>query len=168
MGDLRDQLKKAKLLSQKDAKRIAHEERVHRKEAGREGLEREQEQRQRELAAQREQEREQDRARQQELEARRKVEAERAACLALLENEVVRPARGNSTWHFELPDGRLPVLKLSEADRHSLLGGHVCVVRRSTNPEALTFGLLATAHAARVRQHFPERIVWAAPPARAS
>ena len=39
MGDLRDQLKKAKILSDKDAKRLAHEERVHRKEVGREGLE---------------------------------------------------------------------------------------------------------------------------------
>ena len=34
MGDLRDQLKKANLLSKKDAKRIAHEERVHRKQKG--------------------------------------------------------------------------------------------------------------------------------------
>ena len=30
--NLRDQLKKAKLLSEKDAKRLAHEERVDRKE----------------------------------------------------------------------------------------------------------------------------------------
>lgn len=34
MGNLRDQLKKAKLLSEKDARRLAHEERVRHKEIG--------------------------------------------------------------------------------------------------------------------------------------
>ena len=50
MGDLRDQLKKAKLLSDKKARQLAHEERVHRKKVGREGLEKEQSERQAELA----------------------------------------------------------------------------------------------------------------------
>ena len=41
MGDLRDQLKKAKILSEKKARQLAHEERVHRKAVSHEGLERE-------------------------------------------------------------------------------------------------------------------------------
>ena len=42
MGDLRDQLKKANLISKKDQKRLEHEQRVRRKKVGREGLEQEQ------------------------------------------------------------------------------------------------------------------------------
>lgn len=34
MGNLRDQLKKARLLSEKDARRLAHEERVRHKDIG--------------------------------------------------------------------------------------------------------------------------------------
>ncbi|MBK8974464.1 MAG: DUF2058 family protein [Planctomycetes bacterium] len=161
MSNLRDQLQKANLLSKKDARRLAHEERVHRKETGREGLEAERRERELELEQKRQQEREQDRDRQARLEAERKQEQERAACLAILANETTKPARGSTTWHFELPDGRLPALKLSEADRHQLQGGHLCIVR-DRDVDALVFALLPAHLARRVHRTFPECVAWAA------
>ena len=160
--NLRDQLKKANLISDKEAKRLAHEERVKRKTTGREEAEQEVEARQAELQAKRDADRERDRQRQQELEADRKLREERAACEALLASESRAPERGSASWHFELPDGRLPMLRLSEADRHQLLAGRLCVVRPREDESVLVFRLLATEHAKRVRRQMPERIVWAA------
>jgi uncharacterized protein YaiL (DUF2058 family) len=161
MGDLRDQLKKAKLLSDKEAKRLAHEERVKRKDVGREGLEREQAARQQELAGLREQDREDDRRRQAELERDRQDRAERAAC-----EEIVRAARvpgrgGQIRFFFETEDGRLPWLSVSESERLELGSGMVAIVRRG--PEgADVYGLLETSLAKRVRKSLPERVAWAA------
>jgi uncharacterized protein YaiL (DUF2058 family) len=162
MGSLRDQFKKARLLSDKDAKRLAHEERIDRKEKGRDGLEQERAEREAELARRREEDRGRDRQRQAAIDAERQVAAERAACEAILGTEVRPVSRGNMPWHFELPDGRLPMLRLNEVERHQLQGGQVCLVRRR-GAEAHVYGLLATAHARRVARHFPERIVWSAP-----
>ncbi len=162
MASLRDQFQKANLLSKKDAKRLAHEERVQRKEVGREGLESQKAEREAELQRQRDQSREQDRQRQAEVEVQRKAAEERAACLAILESETRDPGRGPVSWHFELQDGQLPMLRMADADRHNLLGGHLCVVRkRDTDAHVYTF--LATHLAKRVRRMLPERVVWAAP-----
>jgi uncharacterized protein YaiL (DUF2058 family) len=162
MGSLRDQFKKANLLSSKDAKRLAHEERIERKEKGRDGLDAERAAREAELARVRADEREKDRERQAEVEAKRKQSEERAACETLLETEVRDCGRGPVSWHFELPDGRLPLLRMADPDRHQLTSGHLCIVRRR-GPEAHVYGLMATQHAQRVVGQFPERIVWSAP-----
>ena len=87
---------------------------------------------------------------------------ERAACLAILEHETRDPGRGPVSWHFELQDGQLPMLRMADADRHNLLGGHLCVVRRR-DTDAHVYSFLATHLAKRVRRVLPERVVWAAP-----
>src|SRR5262245_27523491 len=116
MADLRDQLKKAKLLSAKESKQLAHQERMHRAEVGREGVEREQSERRAELAQQQESERETQRETQRLLEEERRGAAERAACQELLEREVIRPReRGGKRWYFQLADGSLPWLEVDEA-----------------------------------------------------
>ena len=162
MGSLRDQFKKANILSPKDAKRLAHEERVERKEKGRDVLEAEKAAREAELAKACAEGRERDRDRQAEVEAQRKLAEERAACEALLDTEVRDCGRGPVSWHFELPDGRLPLLRMTDPDRHQLMSGHLCIVRRR-GVEAHVYGLIATQHAKRVVRQFPERIVWSAP-----
>lgn len=159
MGSLRDQFEKAKLLSKKDQKRLAHEERVERKEKGREVLEQERAAREAELAQLREEERRQDRERQQALEQERRVQEERAACEAILATEVRQPSRGPVGFLFELPDGRLPVLRITDVERHQLAGGHLAIVR--TKPgDAHVYGLLAASHAQRVARSLPDRVVW--------
>ena len=76
---LRDQLKKANLLSDKDAKRLAHEARVERKEKGREVLEQEAASRQQELEGLAAQDRERVRLEQERAERERKQREEEAA-----------------------------------------------------------------------------------------
>lgn len=154
---LRDQLKKANLLSKKDAKRLAHEERVHRKQVGREGLEAERAERDTELGSARAAEREADRQRQAVLEAERKAAQERAACEAILAN--ARPAVGGPIrWFFECADGRLPCIKLQPTERLELTAGHARIVRL-TDGDAHVYGLLPTAQAERVGRAFPARVV---------
>ena len=159
MGDLRDQLKKAKLLSDKKARQLAHEERVHRKKVGREGLEKEQSERQAELAEQRDKTREQDRAQQQAHEAERKRVAEGAACTELLRREVIKP-RGRSRWYFQLQDGALPWFDVDESTRFEIDNGNFWVVRIGP-PESHHYALMASEHAKRVRDAIPEAVAWA-------
>ena len=94
MSNLRDQLEKANLLSNKDAKRLAHEERVHRTEVGREGLDQEQRARQQEIDRLRAQERNLTKAQQSQIEAERRIAEERAACEQIMAKDVTRPGHG--------------------------------------------------------------------------
>ena len=160
MGDLRDQLKKANLLSKKDAKRIAHEERVHRSEVGgAAGIDRERAERADELRAKQDERRAVDRSTQAEVQAERDSAAEQAACEQLLQDEVRRPGRKGATrWYFQLPDGRLPFLELPMTERMQIGDGSLCVVRIGP-AGSHDYGLLATNHARRVASVFPERVV---------
>lgn len=163
MGNLRDQLKKAKVLSKKDAKRLAHEERVKRKEVGREALEQEDLERKEELAKLQSADRERDRERQAELDRERKAGEERAACAEILRSRVEPPPRGGRIrWFFETPSGALPWLLLNHAELAQLNGGNLCVVRRGA-PHTHVYGLLSTELARRVHALFPDRVVWSAP-----
>jgi uncharacterized protein YaiL (DUF2058 family) len=166
MSNLRDQLKKANLLSGKDAKRLAHEERVHRTEVGRAGLDQEQRARQQEIDRLQSQERSQQRVLQQQTEAERKAAEERAACEQILAQDVTRPGHGRLRFHFETDDGWLPWLELSEVDVKRMLSSEFAIVRVG-GPRAHDYGLLALASAKRVARLFPERIAWW-PPAVAS
>lgn len=161
MGNMRDAFKKANLLSDKDAKRLAHEERVHRSEVGREGTAAEQRQREAELARLQERERERTRQQQQELERSKQREAERDACLALLETEARKPSpSGRMRFYFELEDGRLPSVEVSEAELRQLQAGGLCIVRLKPG-RGHVYGLIATLHARRIAKIFPERVVHA-------
>ena len=160
MGDLRDQLKKAKLLSKKDAKRIAHEERVHRSEVGgAAGIEKERAEHEAALRSRQDERRAQDRVTQAGVQAERDAGAERAACEQLLRREVQRPGRKGATrWYFRLIDGRLPFLELPLIERMQIADGSMCVVRIGP-AGSHDYGLLATHHAQRVAQVFPDRVV---------
>ena len=162
MGDLRDALRKANVLSKKDAKRLAHEERVHRSQVGREGQERERDQRQQELAQQRQEQRQRSRRGQEELRHRQQSLAELAACRDLLENEVRRASSSHGQPFFvQLADGTMPRLSQGPVERANLCAGALCVVRIGPKGSH-DYGLMATEHARRVRESLPDRVVWAA------
>ena len=158
---MRDAFKKANLISGKDVKRLEHEERVHRSEVGREGVEREREQRRLEVEQAQAEGREQTRKGQERLERERKAELEIAACEALLVEETRRPTGGASVrYYFELPDGRLPWLEVGEQDMRQLQASALSIVSRSETG-AHVYGLIATPHARRIAQVLPERVVHA-------
>jgi uncharacterized protein YaiL (DUF2058 family) len=161
MGDLRDQLKKARLLSKKDAKRLAHEDRVHRKKVGgAAGVDKERQGHDAELRVEKENKRQADRDQQAELQAQRDASAEVGACEDLLKREVKRPGRKGATrWYFGLENGSLPYLDLPITERMQLADGSLCVVRigpRSTHD----YGLMRSEHAQRIARILPDRVVF--------
>lgn len=156
---LRDQLKKANLLSDKDHKRLAHEARVERKEKGREQLELEAKERQQELERLQAQERERTRRETERLEQERRQRDEEAAALALLA-EARKPGPGTVKWYFAAADGSLPWLELSPREAQELRAGMVCVVR-SGPPGTHTYRLLPLEQTKRVARHRPDVVAYA-------
>lgn len=164
MSNLRDQLHKANLLSKKDAKRLAHEERLHRAEAGRQGLEQEERARKEELERLQAADREQRREQQAQTDAERRAAEERAACEQILGQDVTRPGHGRLRFYFEVDDGHLPWLEFGDVEFRRMLSGEFAVVRLS-GEQAHDYGLLSVASAKRVARHFPERVAWWPPAA---
>jgi uncharacterized protein YaiL (DUF2058 family) len=157
---LRDQFKKANLISDKESRRLAHEARVERKEKGREQLEQEQQQRQQELQRLQQDERARTSRQQQEEAAAQKAREEAAAVQAILDHEARKPEPGPTRWYFEAEDGTLPWLELSPREAQQLRAGMTCVVRRG--PRGLhDYRLLTTELARRVARQRPEVIVYA-------
>ncbi|MGE3171150.1 MAG: DUF2058 family protein [Planctomycetota bacterium] len=157
---LRDQLKKAKLLSDKDARRLAHESRVERKEKGREQLEQEQEQKQQELQRLQGEERARVQREQKELEQARLQREEGAAVQAILD-KARKAGPGTVKWYFETEDGALPWLEVSPREAQELRAGMQFVVSlgaSGTHDYRLLDGELAQ----RVAKVRPEAIAWAA------
>jgi hypothetical protein len=126
--NMRDQLKKAKLLSDKKAKQLAHSARVERKEKGREKLEQESVQRQQEVAQMRAQSSESTRREQAEIERERKQREEQVAIDVLLA-DAKKPGPGTVKFYFAARDGSLPWLELSPREAKEVSAGQLCVVR---------------------------------------
>jgi uncharacterized protein YaiL (DUF2058 family) len=156
---LRDQFKKANLLSDKEARRLAHEARVERTEKGQPTLDQEAQQRQQQLAQMSAQDRERTRQETERLERERKGREELAAVQSLLA-EAKKPGPGTVKFYFATPEGLVPWLELSPREAAELRAGQLCVVRNGP-PATHTYRLLgldATKRVARVR---PEVVVYA-------
>jgi uncharacterized protein YaiL (DUF2058 family) len=156
---LRDQFKKANLLSDKDARRLAHESRIERTEKGRETLEQEAAARQKELDQLAARERERVRRETERAEAERKQREEVAAVRGLLA-DARKPGPGTVKFYFEAADGTLPWLDLSPREAQELRAGAVCVVRGGP-PSTHTYRLLTLESTKRVAKVLPDVIVFA-------
>ncbi len=158
---LRDQFKKANILSDKDARRLAHEARIERKEKGREQLEQEQQQNQKSLQELSAAERARVQREQRELEAARVEQQEQAAIAAILA-AAQKAGPGTVRYYFEVEDGALPWLEVSPREAQELRAGQVCVVR--PGPASVhDYRLLGAELARRVGRLRPEAIVYAPP-----
>jgi uncharacterized protein YaiL (DUF2058 family) len=125
---LRDQFKKANLISDKEAKRLAHEARVERSTKGREVQEQEAAQRRQELETLQAGERERVRRETERLEAERRRREEAAAVDVLLA-DAKKPGPGTVKFYFATKDGHLPWLELSPREAQEVRAGALCVVR---------------------------------------
>jgi uncharacterized protein YaiL (DUF2058 family) len=156
---LRDQFKKANLISDKEARRLAHEARVERTEKGRETIEQEAAVRQRELEQVQARERERVRRETERAEAERRQREERIAVQGLLA-EAKKPGPGTVKFYFETADGALPWLELSPREAQELRAGALCVVR--SGPAAThTYRLLPLESTRRVARVLPDVVVLA-------
>lgn len=160
MGDLRDQLKKARILSDEKARRLEHEARVERKKKGREGLARDRQQREAELARLQEEQREQTRNAQASRDEARRQQEELAACRDILARELRSTGPGSVRWFFQLDNGQLPWLEVTTEELRMLHSGVLSVARR-TAAATHVYGVLPTELARRVAKAIPEVIVWA-------
>jgi uncharacterized protein YaiL (DUF2058 family) len=156
---LRDQFKKANLLSDKEARRLAHEARIERTEKGREGLDAESANRQRELEQLTARERERTRREQEQVEAERRQREERLAVQTLLA-EAKKPGPGPVKFYFEAGDGSLPWLEVSPREAQEVRAGALCVVR-SGKPGTHSYRLLPLEATRRVGRLLPEAVVLA-------
>lgn len=156
---LRDQLKKANVLSDKEARRLAHEARVERKEKGREALEQESASRQQELGDLAARERERTRLEQEAVERQRKQREELAAVQALLA-DAKKPGAGTVKFYFEAPDGSLPWLELAPREAQEVRAGQLCVVRGGP-AGTHTYRLLPLEACRRVARLLPDAVVFA-------
>ncbi|MFN6147468.1 MAG: DUF2058 family protein [Planctomycetota bacterium] len=156
---LRDQLKKANLLSDKDHKRLAHEARVERAEKGRDQLEAEAKAREQELAGLAAKERERTKAEQDALDRQRKQREELAAVHALLA-DARKPGSGTVKFYFAAPDGSLPWLELAPREAQEVRAGQLCVVRGGP-AGAHVYRLLPLEATRRVARVLPDAVVFA-------
>ena len=157
--NLRDQLKKANLISEKKAKQLAHEQRVERKEKGREQLEQEAQQRKDEVQQLRDEGRERTRKEQEALDRERKQREEQVAVQQLLES-AKKPGPGAVKFYFATREGALPWLELSSREAQEVRAGQLCVVR--SGPEGThTYRLLPADAARRVHHARPDAIAFA-------
>jgi uncharacterized protein YaiL (DUF2058 family) len=156
---LRDQFKKANLLSDKEARRLAHEARVERTEKGREVLDAEAGAHKRELEQLQARERERTRREQEQLEAERKQREELQAVQMLLA-EAKKPGPGAVKFYFEAGDGTLPWLEVSPREAQEVRAGALCVVRGGA-PGTHTYRLLPLEATKRVGRVMPEVVVLA-------
>lgn len=156
---LRDQLKKANLLSDKEARRLAHESRIERKEKGREGLEQEAASRQKEIEDLAGRERERTRLEQEAVDRQKKQHEELAAVQALLA-DAKKPGSGTVKFYFEAPDGSLPWLELAPREAQEVRAGQLCIVRGGP-VGTHTYRLLSLEATRRVARLLPDVVAFA-------
>jgi uncharacterized protein YaiL (DUF2058 family) len=156
---LRDQFKKAKLISDKDSKRLAHEARVERAEKGREVIEKEASERQRDLEQMQSRERERDRRENERAETDRKHREEVLAVRTLLD-DAKKPGPGAVKFYFEIGDGSLPWLELSPREAQEVRAGALCIVRGGPHGTH-TYRLLPLEATKRVARVLPDVVVHA-------
>ena len=157
--NLRDQLKKANLISEKKAKQLAHEQRVERKEKGREQLEQEVRERQDDVQKLRDEGRMKSRKEQEAIDRERKRKEEQVAVDQLLET-AKKPGPGTVKFYFATAEGALPWLDLSSREAQEVRAGQICVVR-SGPAGSHTYRLLPADAARRVHRARPEAIAFA-------
>jgi uncharacterized protein YaiL (DUF2058 family) len=129
MSDLRDQLRKAGLVSDKQVRRAKHEERVHAKQVGHDGVEAERRAEEERLLAEAEERRKADKAR---AEAQKKLQEEAEArdrLSNLIRAGWIREATaGSRRIFFETRTGRISFLDLSDSAVRRLSTGRAAII----------------------------------------
>ncbi|MSR46203.1 MAG: DUF2058 family protein [Planctomycetes bacterium] len=153
MGDLRDAFKKAGLIDDKTDRRLKHEQRVEKKELGREGLE----EQHRNEEAQRKQIDEQKRADVKSAQARLdhdRARAEKSKKLrAALVEQAVRGTSGPRRFHWVDAQGYCPWIALDDETGRRLEAGELALIAMPDSgetalvPRALALELHAVAPA---------------------
>jgi uncharacterized protein YaiL (DUF2058 family) len=128
MGDLREQLRKAGLVSEKELRRAKHQERVHATEVGRAGLEAQRRDAEDRARREAEAQREADRRREEERRRIREEDAARSRVEKLIRGSVLTGTSGSRRFFFETPEGRIRFLDVSDLAARRLATGSAAIV----------------------------------------
>jgi uncharacterized protein YaiL (DUF2058 family) len=164
MGSLRDQFKKAGILSNKDAKRLAHEARIERTAKGNQGLEQEAAARQAELQALRQEQRRAAQEAQAQLDAQREQARRLAELRELVLSRALRQGGGPRRFHFVARSGAVPFVAVDQDLGKRLEAGQLGIVvepspRAANQPlEQDNHLLVDRAVAQKVREVEPELV----------
>jgi uncharacterized protein YaiL (DUF2058 family) len=156
MGDLRDALKKAGLIDDKADKRLKHEERVQRKELGREGLEAQKRADEEARRARDDQKKGDAKAAQQRLDQDRQRSERWKKLLSSLESEALQGSSGPRRFHFRDADGHLPYLLVDDDTGRRLEAGELAIARL---PESNAAAILPRALALELAHFRPELVL---------
>jgi hypothetical protein len=129
MGSLKDELLKSKVVSKKDVKRSDHEDRVRKKEVGREEVRKEKEKFSQEIVAKKEEKKKKDRGR-EEVKRSEKEGKEKVLRLErkVRENAVPQAFFKAKRYHFLAGNGGLPYLEVSDENARRLELGKLAVI----------------------------------------
>lgn len=162
MSDLRDQLRKAGLVSEKQLRQAKHQERVHAKEVGHAGIEAERRAEEERLRAEEEARRRADRERDENRKQRERDATRHERAAQIVRGGWIREAAlGARRFYFVASSGRITYLDLSETVIQRLLAGTAAIVDtgRAVRGE---FCVIAERAAAELAQIEPGRIrFWA-------
>jgi len=166
MSDMRDALRKAGLVSDRDLRQASHQERVRRKELGEDGLEserrRREEESRREEAERRaaDRERERDRSREQGLRRQPPTAASRKPLAELLRGGGLLPREaGPRRFYFETREGEIRFLDVSDGLARRLTQGDAAIVD-TRGILSGDFGAVAKDTAREVLGLAPERVLF--------
>jgi uncharacterized protein YaiL (DUF2058 family) len=129
MADLRDQLRKAGLVSEKQVRQAKHKERVHATETGRDGLADERRNDAERLRSERKERKAADRRRQKERLKQQSEEESARRLRQLIESGSIRDAAiGTKRFFFPTRSNRITYLDLSETAVRKLICGKAAIV----------------------------------------
>jgi uncharacterized protein YaiL (DUF2058 family) len=159
MGDLRDAFKKAGLIDDKTDRRLKHEERVEKKELGREGKE-EQRRREEQERQQRDEQKKADiKAAQQKHDQDRQRNERWKKLLGQVEAEALRGTSGPRRFHYREADGHLPYVQIDDETGRRLEAGELALIRM---PDSGAVAILARPLALELRLARPELVTFLA------
>ncbi len=137
MGDLRDAFKKAGLIDDKTERRLKHEERVQKKELGREGLEEQKRREESERQARDDQKKQDAKAAQQKLDHERQRSERWKKLVADVDREALRGTSGPRRFHYHDGDDWLPYLQVDDDTGRKLEAGELAIAKHPETKEAL-------------------------------
>jgi uncharacterized protein YaiL (DUF2058 family) len=128
MSDLRDQLRKAGLASEKQVRQAKHQERIHATEVGHAGLEAERRSQEERLRAEVEARKKADRAREEERKRREREGSAQERLSQLIRGGWMREATaGSRRFFFATPSGRISYLDLTDVAVRRLQSGSAAI-----------------------------------------
>ena len=156
MGDLTDQLLKAGLINQKQAKQTKHKQRVKQKTVGHKGLDAEERKKKQDFEKKRDEKRTQDRSRNRKEEEVKLEKVERSQLRNLVRDGAISVS-GNRRYYFVTRENKVPYLEVSDDIVRKLQHGQLAIIEMP-DQKMERFVVLERNKALQVRETEPDLV----------